>query len=82
MLRLVPKEQFDLPPVFHTLNYLNNHSLYNCPHVFIYKHSVFQSEAQICLSFSQIQPRSMLKICLSKNIEKSKIHDLTHGGVS
>ena len=25
-----------------------------------YKHSVFQSEAQICLSFPQIQPQNML----------------------
>ena len=33
---------------------------------FFYKHSVFQSEARICLSFSQIQPQNMLKICLSK----------------
>ena len=30
-----------------------------------YKHSVFQSEARICLSFSQIEPQNMLKICLT-----------------
>ena len=47
-------------------------------HVFFYKHGVFQSEAQICLSFSQIQPQNMLKICLSKNTQKSKFHYLTH----
>ena len=29
---------------------------------FFYKHSVFQSEAQICLSFSQSEPKNMLKI--------------------
>ena len=34
-------------------------------HVFFYKHGVFQSEARICLSFSQIEPQNMLKICLS-----------------
>ena len=28
-----------------------------------YKHSVFQSEARICLSFSQIGPQNMLRIC-------------------
>ena len=38
-------------------------------------HSVFQSEARICLSFPQIQPQIMLKICLYKNIQKSKFHD-------
>ena len=32
---------------------------------FFYKHGVFQSEARICLSFSQIEPQNMLKICLS-----------------
>ena len=32
--------------------------------LFFYKHSVFQSEARICLSFSQIEPQNMLKICL------------------
>ena len=32
---------------------------------FFYKHSVFQAEARICLSFSQIEPQNMLKICLS-----------------
>ena len=47
-------------------------------YIFFYKHSVFQSEARIWLSFSQIQSQNMLKICLSKNIEKSKFHDLTH----
>ena len=47
-------------------------------HVFFYKHSVFQSEARICLNFSQIQPQNMLKICLAKNIEKRKFHHLTH----
>ena len=31
-------------------------------------------EARICLSFPQIQPQ----ICLSKNIQKSKSHDLTN----
>ena len=41
-----------------------------------YKHSVFQSEARICLRFLQIQPQNMLKICLSKNIHKTKFHDL------
>ena len=46
-------------------------------HVF-YKHGVFQFEAQICLTFSQIQPQNMLKICLSKNTQKSKFHDLTY----
>ena len=46
--------------------------------MFFYKRSVFQSEAQICLSFSQIQPQNMLKVCLSKNIQKSKFHDLTY----
>ena len=44
----------------------------------LYKHSVFQSEAQTCLIFSQIQPQNMLKVCLSKNIEKSKFRDFTH----
>ena len=34
-------------------------------YMFFYKHSVFQSEARICLSFSQIEPQKMLKICLS-----------------
>ena len=34
-------------------------------HVFFYKHGVFQSEARICLSFSQIEPQNMLRICLS-----------------
>ena len=34
-------------------------------HVFFYKHGVFQSEARICLSFSQIEPQNMLKICLT-----------------
>ena len=29
-------------------------------HLFFYKHSVFQSEARICSSFSQIQPPNML----------------------
>ena len=47
-----------------------------------YKHSVFQSEARICLSFSQIEPQNMLKICLSKNIEKGKIHDLNPWGLA
>ena len=32
---------------------------------FFYKHGVFQSEARICLSFSKIEPRNMLKTCLS-----------------
>ena len=41
-----------------------------------YRHSVFQSKARICLTFSQIQPQNMLKI--SKNIQKSKFHDLIH----
>ena len=45
---------------------------------FFYKHSVFQPEAQICLSFSQTQPQNMLEICLSKNIQKNKFHDLTY----
>ena len=39
--------------------------------MFFYKHGVFQSEARICLSFSQIQPQNMLKICLSKHIERA-----------
>ena len=47
-------------------------------YMFFYKHSVFQSEAQICLSFSEIQPQNMLKLCLSKNIQKSKFHNLTY----
>ena len=34
------------------------------PTVF-FEHSVFQSEARICLSFSQIQPQNMLKMRLS-----------------
>ena len=46
--------------------------------MFFYKHSVFQSKARICLGFSQIQPQNMLKICLSKNIQKSKSHNLAH----
>ena len=45
---------------------------------FFYKHSVFQSEAQICLHILQIQPPNMLIICLSKNTQKSKFHDLTY----
>ena len=45
---------------------------------FFYKHSVFQSEARICLSFSQSQPQMMLEISLSKNIDKRKFHNLTH----
>ena len=49
--------------------------IYTC---FFYKHSIFQSEARICLSFSQIEPQNMLKICLSYNIQKSKFHDLTY----
>ena len=52
----------------------NTHSIY----MFFYKHGVFQFEAQICLTFSQIQPQNMLKICLSKNTQKSKFHDLTY----
>ena len=32
---------------------------------FNYKHSVFQSETRICLSFSQSQPQNMLKICFT-----------------
>ena len=44
----------------------------------LYKHSVFQSEAQTCLIFSQIQPQNMPIMCLSKNIENIKFHDLTH----
>ena len=35
-----------------------------------YKHSYFQSV--------QIQPQNMLKICLTKNIQKSKFHNLTY----
>ena len=50
-------------------------SLKDRVHVF-YKYIVFQSEAK--LSFSQIHPQNMLKICLSKKIEKSKFHDFTH----
>ena len=46
--------------------------------MFFYKHSVYQSEARICLSFSQSQPQNILKIWLSKNIEMRKFHDLTH----
>ena len=34
-------------------------------HAFFYKHGVFQSEARICLSFSQIEPQNMLKVCLT-----------------
>ena len=45
-------------------------------HVF-YMRSVFQSEAQMCLSFPQIEPQNMLKICLSKNIQKINFDDLT-----
>ena len=45
---------------------------------FLYKHSVFQSEARICLSFSQIELQNMLKICLSKNIQNNKFYNLTH----
>ena len=45
---------------------------------FFYKHGVFQYEARKCLSFSQIQPQNMLKICFSKNTQKSKFHYLTH----
>ena len=29
------------------------------------------------LKFSQIQSQNMFEICLSKNIQKSKFHDLT-----
>ena len=42
-----------------------------CIHVFLYKLSVFQSEAWICLRFSWIQPQNMLEICLSKNVQES-----------
>ena len=42
----------------------------------VLRHSVSQFEARICLSVSQIQPQSMFKICFSKNIHKSKFHDL------
>ena len=42
-----------------------------------YKQSVFQSEARICFSFSQIQTQNMLKISLSKNIKKIKFPDLS-----
>ena len=34
--------------------------------LFFYKHSVFQSEARICLSFSQIEPQNMLILEHSK----------------
>ena len=57
----------------------HRNSLIQLLYMLFYKHSVFQSEAPISLSFSQIQPQNMLKICLSKNIEKSKFHDLTYG---
>ena len=30
------------------------------------------------LNLSQIQPQNMIKICLSKNIQNSKSHDMTH----
>ena len=43
-----------------------------------YKHSVFQSETRICLSSSQFQSQNILKICLSKNIQRRKFHDLTY----
>ena len=45
-------------------------------YMFFYKHSVFQSEARTSLSFSQIQPQNMLKVCLSKNIQKMSINIL------
>ena len=54
---------------FHKTSHTKLESLL-CRYMFFYNHSVFQSEAQICLSFSQIQPQIMLKICLSNNIKK------------
>ena len=46
--------------------------------MFFYEHSVL-SEVRLCLlSFLLIQPQNMLNICLSKNIQKSKFHDVTH----
>ena len=45
---------------------------------FHYMHSVFQPEARIFINFSKIQPKNMLKICLSRNIQKNKFHDLIH----
>ena len=39
-------------------------------YMFFYKHSVFQSEAGICLSFSQIQPQNMLKIAYLRKFKR------------
>ena len=58
---------------------LVNVMIVNKKHVHaFFKHSVFQSEARICLSFSQIQPQNMLKICLSKNIQKNRFHEMSN----
>ena len=53
------------------IQFLNEDILRDSKYMFFCKHSVFQSEARICISFSQFQPQNMLKICLSKNINGS-----------
>ena len=70
-------DQNNLTGALHDLQFIKFKSgqTHTC---FFYKHGVFQSEARICLSFSQLEPQNMLKICLSKNIEKGKFHDLTN----
>ena len=73
-------ELVQLFPQFFMKQCLKRPVLYRCQinelH-FFYKHSVFQSEARICISFSQIQPQNMPKICLFKNVQKTKFHDFT-----
>ena len=39
-------------------------------YMFFYKHNVFQSEARICLSFSQIQPPVCLKYAYQKHLKE------------
>ena len=38
--------------------------------MFFYQHSVFQSEARICLSFSQIESQNMLKYADLKTFKR------------
>ena len=63
---------------YEVYQYFEDNIILQIVYMFFLKHSVFQSEARICLSFSEIQPQNMLKICLSKNIQKSKFHGLTY----
>ena len=42
------------------IQFLNEDILRDSKYMFFCKHSVFQCEARICLTFSQIQPQNML----------------------